>query len=246
VVRGKTIETEEWPAYCACALAGLGDLPDSMMSRSIIIRMKRRGAGERVEPFRLRLHEKEGHQLRDELATWASCIEPGAWPTMPPGVEDRDADVWEALLIVADAAGGDWPARARRNAVTLVTESRAHPISLGIKLLTDLHRVFTSAGRDHIPTTDVLEALIALDESPWGELRGRPLDARGLSRRLAHYGVRPRSLRDGPSVFKGYSRDDLADPWKRYVDAREGESALRPKSVTSATKLQSPISEESL
>ena len=35
VVVGKTVKTEELPAYCAVALAGLGDLPDTIMSRSI-------------------------------------------------------------------------------------------------------------------------------------------------------------------------------------------------------------------
>ncbi|MGZ4189759.1 MAG: DUF3631 domain-containing protein, partial [Actinomycetota bacterium] len=33
VVRGKLIETQELPAYCAVALAGLDDLPDTLMSR---------------------------------------------------------------------------------------------------------------------------------------------------------------------------------------------------------------------
>ena len=33
VVRGKIVETEELPAYCAVALAGLDDLPDTIMSR---------------------------------------------------------------------------------------------------------------------------------------------------------------------------------------------------------------------
>src|SRR5215510_5429017 len=35
VVRGKRIETEEIPAYCAVALAGIGWLPDTILSRSI-------------------------------------------------------------------------------------------------------------------------------------------------------------------------------------------------------------------
>jgi len=38
VVRGKIIETEELPAYCAVALAGLDDLPDTLMSRSVVSR----------------------------------------------------------------------------------------------------------------------------------------------------------------------------------------------------------------
>ncbi len=42
VVRGKVVETEELPAYCAVALAGLGDLPDTILTRSVIVKMRRR------------------------------------------------------------------------------------------------------------------------------------------------------------------------------------------------------------
>jgi hypothetical protein len=71
VVKGKTFETEDPEAFCAVALAGLGWLPDTLLSRSVIIRMRRRHAGERVEPYRHRLHSHEGHKLPDALAAWA-------------------------------------------------------------------------------------------------------------------------------------------------------------------------------
>ena len=35
VMRGKTVETEELPAYCAVAFAGLDDLPDTIMTRCV-------------------------------------------------------------------------------------------------------------------------------------------------------------------------------------------------------------------
>ena len=73
VVKGKTVETEEIPAYCAVALAGLGWLPDTLLSRSVIIRMRRRLPGEHVEAYRRRVHAHEGHQLRDALAAWAAA-----------------------------------------------------------------------------------------------------------------------------------------------------------------------------
>lgn len=60
VARGSVVITEEIPAYAPVALAGLGWLPDTLLSRSIIIRMRRRHASERVEPFRRRLHQGEG------------------------------------------------------------------------------------------------------------------------------------------------------------------------------------------
>src|SRR5436190_12001456 len=52
VVRGKLIETEELPAYCAVALAGLGALPDTILTRSVVIRMRRRAPAEAREPYR--------------------------------------------------------------------------------------------------------------------------------------------------------------------------------------------------
>ena len=115
VVKGKQIETEELPAFCAVAIAGLGNLPDTILSRSVIIRMRRRGPSEEVQPYRRRVHAPEGYQLRNRLAAWATQIRPmlDTYPPMPDGITDRNADVWESLLSVADAAGGSWPERAR-------------------------------------------------------------------------------------------------------------------------------------
>src|ERR1051325_8280295 len=55
VMRGQEAALEELPAYSAVALAGLGWLPDTIMSRSVVIRMRRRHAGEHVQPFRRRI-----------------------------------------------------------------------------------------------------------------------------------------------------------------------------------------------
>ena len=71
VARGSVVITEEIPAYAAVAIAGLGWLPDTLLSRSIIVRMRRRHTSERVEPFRRRLHQGGGWAIRDDIATWA-------------------------------------------------------------------------------------------------------------------------------------------------------------------------------
>jgi Protein of unknown function (DUF3631) len=122
VVRGKNVTTEEISAYCAVALAGLGWLPDTILTRAVIIRMRRRAPNEKVTPFRRRVHAPEGHALRSRLAAWAEKMVDlltASRPEMPPGIEDRNADVWEPLLAIADAIGGDWPERARVAAVSL-------------------------------------------------------------------------------------------------------------------------------
>lgn len=233
VVRGKVVETEEIPAYCAVALAGLGDLPDTILTRSVLVRMRRRAPGEQVEAYRRRVHEPEGTILRQQLAYWATEIEgkvSGSWPQLPDGIRDRDADVWEPLLAVADAAGGEWPGRARVAAVALVALSRGSTPSLGVRLLTDLRTVF--GDRDLMSTEDILNALNHLEESPWAELHGKPINARGLGQRLGQYDVKSKNVRLGDRVTKGYARADLWDAWSRYLSLSPMETAT---SATAAT-----------
>jgi hypothetical protein len=226
VVRGKLVETEEIPAYCAVALAGLGGLPDTILSRSVVVRMRRRAPGEMVEPFRRRINGPEGFELRDRLSTWGErTLAPAVscYPAIPPSINDRDADVWEPLLAVADAAGGDWPQRARVAAVALVADSKRETPSLGLKLLSDIRQVFGDG--DHVGTEGLLSQLHRLEESPWGDLRGKPLDARGLARRLSPYDIKPTNIRQLGEVVKGYRREDLHDAWQRYLGSPAKESA---------------------
>jgi Protein of unknown function (DUF3631) len=232
VTKGKTVVTEELPAYCAVALAGLNDLPDTIRTRSVIIRMRRRAPGERVEPWRHRVNAPQADPIAEDLARWAETSTDLAWPEMPDGIEDRNADVWEALLAIADLAGGEWPKRARRAAVALVTAAAVDDKqSLGIQLLADLRIVFGDA--DAMFTETILEKLHALEESPWGDLRGKSLDARGLAGRLRKYEVHPKTVRVGDNTAKGYKRDALADLWARYL------SPLRDSADTSDTTSQS-------
>ena len=223
VVRGKTVLTEDLPAYCAVALAGLDDMPDTIMSRSIVVRMRRRAPTETIEPFRHRLHALEGHQIRDRLATWTQTMDLATWPELPIEIEDRSADCWEALVAVADAAGGTWPERSRCAAVTLVTASKAAPHSLGVRLLNDLKTVFDNAGGEHLFTDDILRSLCALDLSPWVDVQGQALNARGLATRLGKYEVKPGTVRVGGKTAKGYSRSQFHDAWSRYATAQAHE-----------------------
>ena len=108
------------------ALTGLGWLPDTILMRSVIIRMRRRHAGESVEPFRNRIHSREALPIKMALEAWAAS-QPQTlekWPDLPNAIQDRDADIWEAPIAVCDMAGGSWPSRIRYAVVTLVTVAK--------------------------------------------------------------------------------------------------------------------------
>ena len=76
------------------------------------------------------------------IETWARSVTFEITEKLPNEIQDRDADVWESLITIADAVGGDWPKRARVAAVALITEAKERDPSLGVRLLADLKSIF--------------------------------------------------------------------------------------------------------
>lgn len=222
--RGKEVFLDEFSTFAPVAMAGLGELPDTIRTRSVVIPMRRRRADETVEPYRERQNGRELEATRDRVAAWARTAAKsiGApWPTMPEGIADRDADVWEALLAVADAAGGEWPRLARDAALVILRDARDRPASLGIRLLADVRRVFDKAGDVRLRSTEILHELVGLEEAPWADLGGKgAIDSRFLGRTFDGYGIpAAHPIRFGGSigVAKGWDRSDFADAWGRYL-----------------------------
>lgn len=228
---GPRHDVQTFAVHCAVALAGLGDLPETLMSRAIVIRMRRRAPSEPIEPFRSREHEPEGHALRDRLAAWASSggsagsgsvaeKAGAAWPLLPDGVVDRSAEIWEPLIAVADLADGAWPEAARQACVALAAP-QGQRVSLGVRLLADLRTIFGDA---NALSTDTILARLCDGEqygleadAPWGELHGKPLSVRGLASMLKRYGVTPVKVKLEGRALQGYRREHLWETWTRYL-----------------------------
>lgn len=225
---------ENCPTFSMAALAGIGDMPDTIMDRAVIVRMRRRGAGETVQPYRTRRDRPPLNELRERLAEWLTDrVDQLAEAEPPMPVEDRAADNWEPLIAVADLAGSDWPGRAR-GACLVLTAGDDRDASIGVRLLADLRDVFGDAEALHGST--ILEALHKIEEAPWGDWYGRALTPRDLARLLKPYGVTAVDVKIADVTRRGYRRDHLHDAWSRYLsppDSDEGSAT----SATSATGL---------
>jgi hypothetical protein len=116
-------------------------------------------------------------------------------------------------------------------AVALVALAKVATPSLGIRLLADLHEVFN--GKDNMSTESILTGLCAIEEAPWSDLKGKPLDARRLPNFLRPYQVKSKTVRVGGSTPRGYAREDLWDPWARYLGEPAKGSATSATSATS-------------
>ena len=215
--RGSKVEEKDFHVFCPKVLCGIGHahLPDTLMSRSIAIEMKRklnepvqkfreREAIERLTPIRERIEALVPH-LINELAL--------ARPAPAPGLNDRAEDSWEPLLAIADRAGEEWARKARQCATVLSGETNRPDADLGVLLLRDIHEVWDE-DVPFISTKELLSKLHALEESPW-PTRGRgdsPMTPHALAKLLSGFGIVSKSN----GHFRGYTRDRFDDAWVRY------------------------------
>ena len=196
--------TENCPTFAMAALAGIGNLPDTIRDRAVVVAMRRRGPGEDVARYRDRRDGAPLKELAERLGIWARAHLDElreAEPDMP--VEDRAADTWEPLIAIADMAGGDWPARARKAAIVLTAEDDTDT-TLGARLLADLRDVFGDADAMHGET--ILASLHKIGEAPWNDYFGRPLTHRDMAKLLKPYGVSSVDVKLDGVNRKGYRR----------------------------------------
>jgi Protein of unknown function (DUF3631) len=244
---GRDIAVVDFPVFAPVALAGLisGPVAKNMrtvLDRAVVFHMRRRAPDEHVDEFRGRDAEAAAAPLRKRLRAWADDhfdALAAARPRMPEGVRDRRAECWETMLAIADAAGGEWPERAREACrhFEFGTGPDDERLSLGIRLLRDIEAKFGT--RDRMHSADIVAELTTDPDLEWAHLSPKPLDPRRLAAELQRYGVEPRDIRiGGEPVRKGYVVDGdtgLRQAWRRWLSPAtnrdEGDVAAREAAV---------------
>lgn len=205
--------------YSPVALAGIGTLPDTIQSRSIVITLRRRRRSEIVEKFRERKVRAEGDHLRGWIETWTGHFSEKLKvlePELPDELNDRMQDCWEPLLAIADTAGGPWPKLARDAAVALSGERESQDFTLTVQLLADIRTIFDEHTVERIASKVLADRLAEIVDSEWADYHGRPITPTAVARLLRGH-AKPKLHRVGGEVFRGYLRADFEDSWSRYL-----------------------------
>lgn len=229
---GKDHEIADFSVFCAKVIAGIGKLPDTVADRCIPIILARKRPDQVMERFRSRDAAPEAGEIKAALTAWVrgeGVIDALriARPELPECLGDRQADICEPLLAIADAAGGRWPERARAALVELLRRGEEEAESLGVKALAAIHQAFLQADAERLSTEQILESLMRCEDDPWaawwesdvqaGKLRG---PGSKLARLLKPFGIESVNLRmEDDSVLKGYKMEAFQDAWARYLPA---------------------------
>lgn len=219
--QGANLTTRDFSTFCPKAIAGIGKLPDTVVSRAIRIELRRRAKNEYCQKFRERDARIEAEPIHQALVAWADerTIKTlkAARPLMPAGLRDRAEDVVEPLLAIADRAGGPWPELARRAVVALMGSTTDQDIN--IELLHDIFSIFDTQNLTFIASKVLIEKLVELEDRPWGDWKhGKPMTSRAVADRLKAFGIVPKPNVTGTA--RGYHRDRFEDAWARYPSSK--------------------------
>ena len=221
---GSDYEVQAFDAFGFRALNSIRPLWDTIMDRSIEVRIERKPRSIQLSRFNARLLEPKCRLLARKIHRWATdhgeeVGEAEADAIRPSWLPDRPCDNWGPLLAVGAVIGSGWEDRilgAARLLVVSNQEADRHE-----HLIHDLRRVFRDrSAPEAISSTDLVEALNRLDDSPWGDERqGKGISTHSLANRLKAFGVKPRQARiSGGGKLRGYWAIDLESVWERYPE----------------------------
>jgi Protein of unknown function (DUF3631) len=214
---GAAMEVRNFSTWCPKVLAGIGRLPDTMTNRAVVIRMERKPRSARVEPFRLPRVRAALEPVRSQAARWArDHLDElrDAEPDVPEGLTDRQADNWRPLLAIAEAAGGAWPARARRAATALSSILDTDDVSLKEQLLVDVASFAAAYPEAVVPTAELLAHLHQMEERPWNEWgrQRKPMTPHALAAELRGFKVESEFKHEGRGGFVATRRPPSSVP----------------------------------
>ena len=214
------------------------------MDRCVFITMQRKRPDERCERLRnldsAALRRKCARFVRDHAREIASVR-----PEVPGQLHDRAADIWEPLLVLADLAGGEWPALAREASVNLSAQGQEDR-AIG-RLLLGILVCFMGLQVPRIFSRDVVAQLNQLSDRPWAEAKNeKPLTDQMLAHLLRPYGIRPKTIWIGKVAGKGYLRADFEQAFGRYISRNDIDAmsaTVRPVPETEGEKAESQSAE---
>ena len=222
------LQPRVFSVWGAKALAGIGNLPETIMSRAVILNMIRKAAGEFVENLR-RADLSAFLRVKCQFARWADDCGLSFQTANPDmgNMSNRTADNWEPLFALADLAGGEWPMFAR-HAASKLNGDEEESLSVNEELLTDIRTIFDRKRTDRIDSSHLILALCEDEEAPWltyNYKTGKPITQRQLSKRLSEFGIKPKNIKIGGRVLKGYQLEDFSDTFHRYLEKKGSQSA---------------------
>jgi len=233
---------KKFSCWCPKVIAMIGHVPDTIADRSIVVRMARKLVSETCAP----LAELNTAEIRSKCARFAQDAADAialAPKIRGDGLNDRAADTFDPLYVIARLAGAEWEQKLHAAALALAAaDSIQNP---GAALLLDMLTVCAEYQREKIFSRDLvgllrfgesLKPLLSFDYSKIDEFR--------IAQMLRPYGVKPSTFRLGREVNKGYVAVEVREALNRYVP--KAEVQVRRAELSRLSELEAEAQQEAV
>jgi len=194
-------------------------IPDTTLSRSIIIEMHRKLPHEKAVDF---AHTDDDGMagLRSRLMRWAQDNKArlvGASPTMAKDFRNRLAANWRLIFAIADLCGVGEKARKAAEALSRRDDEQ----SMGIELLMDTKLIFDRLGVGRLKRDELIDELVKLEDRPWAAMpyddNHGPITASAFNRILKRFHIKIKPVKFEGDLHRGVEISQFQAMWDRYA-----------------------------
>ncbi len=200
---GDDHQAKRFSTWMPIILASIGDLPPTLMDRSIIINLRRKAPHESTVDLPVDLFELQ-EPVRDKLAAWSTFNESAiktATQVVPHLGNSRAEDNWKPMYAVAQVIGGIWPDRCLAACAAL---TKPVELELPTLLLSAIKYYFQETREDRVSSKALVNEICKDATGPWQECNnGKSLTQSQVAKLLSGYGIRTKNMRFGEIVDCG-------------------------------------------
>jgi len=211
----------------------IGKVPDTIADRSIVVQMVRKLTSEK----RIPLAALNATSIKAKCARFA--LDQGQAVAQyekihGDGLNDRAADTFDPLYVIARLAGKEWEHKLHTAALALAPIAQSR--SSGTDLLQDIYAMLVLMKETKMFTRTILTFLKDPEFAPTPLVtKYSGLDEIKIAQSLRPYGIKPIALRIGKAVGKGYHIDELSDAVARYVPKAEIDARIQDLDIEEKT-----------
>jgi putative DNA primase/helicase len=208
---------KKYSCWCPKVIAMIGEVPDTIADRSIVVKMARKLTTETCAPLAL-LNTGDIKSRCARFALDARDAIAQHPKISSDGLNDRATDTFDPLLVIARLAGNEWEQKLRAAALGL--SSIADTENSGSGLILDIVDLFVERGSDKMFSRDIVARL--RDGGMKSQtLKYSSINEYHISKTLRHYGIKPVSIRIGKEVHRGYLATHFREAMGRYVSEED-------------------------
>ena len=219
---GKTYEeTKQFSTWSAKCIAGIGRLSDTIESRCLIIKLKRKKTSEKVQR-RNSLLKNDPTYFTDYKRKIMRFVQDNEISIinqevdMPMELNDRQQDNWEGIFKIAKFLGND-ELKLVTSASIFLCQQKIEPLSISIQLLGDIKSIMESSVTNSFTSQDLVAELKKMEDRPWLDLNRTGINPNSLAQLLNDFEIRPKQIRFDHKNLRGYEKSDFEDAFSRYL-----------------------------